>query len=1272
MLQCLFHLPVFRNLIASMNHAVDWYCDLQQLFREMNNDFSLKKHRFYSPKQFLRSFAFRPGDVNLQSDPYEFCQQLFVRILETSPEAGIAIRQLFMGESFHRYMDGDELLSEGDVCEQFFDLSFEAKLFRNLEDGFKHYLAPRPADYCGHENAVAHLQKVKLPPILTLRIGRATREAGGTPSLDRRRFPFPPEFAASALGGNQGTYQLRCVIAHRSLSDGTESGHYIAYIWIDSDRQWYCFNDSTVTLADENEAIAGTFGGLSQDPMQFTATMLIYVNPQLLAAMSPDESGISAPGPRPGEPTITVAREPLSHLTPNIFSPSSNLPVQPTQTAQSNVAVQPKPNAQSNPSVQPQQLSQSNGYTRSASPLHQFSCGENFPLPVEPPVHRLQAADTNGMAPPVQPAETAPSNSPVQPKQSALSSPPVQPKQTRRSHVPVRPKQATQTNSPSQPTQTAQSNPSVQPHQLSQSNGNTRSASPLHQFSCGENFPLPVEPPVHRLEAADRNWVTPPQSTVSFSVASIMTNAKKDNKASPTCLLQGEDSSDLFWLIRNLPNEYTAKRRRSDRALPGELSRTEDRKNGYVPLKYDHRLEIFAPTGVAGMRKPEKTFELHWTSDLKQFVLLMYCTCPLVLGSSSVEVTQLSRGKYEYKMTFRRLHAIDDKAEAPRDLQAHPFFVMRHAVLNDDQVPDSIRRPYVPEGVKQQETRKNRQEHRESFGLSLVDDTNGSVILMVSDRGGTQMIKIEDLEGAPYLFGFTCVFSWALDILRQASVLSIDTTFFCLRPYNLAILQGIVANESVPLGFAVSPSENSAIYNRLYLHIEDVIRRHLTGQTDSGVNPSFRCEDGSYTLPPELAKRLLETESRTHTGIAPDLGTQFEQTPCEDPEPDDEDESKSLSYDPDMKQPMTGRPLEVPLVPDFDANALNNLPLLTDMGTALSKFVSDRQITWFLCHRHIMQSVGPKSQVGRWVKKLLHCHSETKYRHLQKQILADITNRALDGEKFAEDNLHKLLVMLGVRKDPKCVLNDINRWARWTRAQYRCPTTTNSAEGFHRHLNSCVRGYYSFFTRVKLVIAHIVKRYTNRNNWCNSSLARNEKYFDRDAHLPDNAKPNDQIAIAEADAAARFYRGLHTARGQAGPFPRQFPQQDPSLTIRREWSLLRTSLVPPDGWAVLPSNCPVKPKRLVLDLESEFQCLRGKIGLKIGWILAHDFGAAWTRIGAAMLHDIFTFAQLLGVPLDTEPPPKLWERWAEMSYDRAVELAPERKDRHIGSPDAKS
>lgn len=87
-------------------------------------------------------------------------------------------------------------------------------------------------------------------------------------------------------------------------------------------------------------------------------------------------------------------------------------------------------------------------------------------------------------------------------------------------------------------------------------------------------------------------------------------------------------------------------------------------------------------------------------------------------------------------------------------------------------------------------------------------------------------------DGHESLYSFTCVFPWALDVLRQdPNCVMTDGTFRSLNPYTLAILHAVFANETIPIAFSLAPSESLGLYNQMYEHIIDLMIAH-TPETD--------------------------------------------------------------------------------------------------------------------------------------------------------------------------------------------------------------------------------------------------------------------------------------------------------------------------------------------------------------------------------------------------------------------------------------------------------
>jgi hypothetical protein len=81
---------------------------------------------------------------------------------------------------------------------------------------------------------------------------------------------------------------------------------------------------------------------------------------------------------------------------------------------------------------------------------------------------------------------------------------------------------------------------------------------------------------------------------------------------------------------------------------------------------------------------------------------------------------------------------------------------------------------------------------------------------MISDAANMRMFSFGP-EGC--LSAFTCVLPWCVDVLDEGANCAVtDTTFRILKPYTLAILTLIFANESIPIAFSVSPTEDEDSY----------------------------------------------------------------------------------------------------------------------------------------------------------------------------------------------------------------------------------------------------------------------------------------------------------------------------------------------------------------------------------------------------------------------------------------------------------------------------
>jgi hypothetical protein len=177
---------------------------------------------------------------------------------------------------------------------------------------------------------------------------------------------------------------------------------------------------------------------------------------------------------------------------------------------------------------------------------------------------------------------------------------------------------------------------------------------------------------------------------------------------------------------------------------------------------------------------------------------------------------------------------------------------------------------------------------------------------------------------------------------------------------------------------------------------------------------------------------------------------------------------------------------------DAEHNQLTDLPVISDMGKGLEALIGHWQLTWFLCHRHIIQNAGPSSDVGIWVCRLLKTCSPEEYRKQAAIIQLAIQGRYADGDGNlvnTPDNFYIIQEMLN--PDSKHPYYARIHWARWLRLG--CPTTSNAAESVHGHLNAYVSGISDLIARLKIVIRALQTRYFSRNTWGGTAIRRNQK-----------------------------------------------------------------------------------------------------------------------------------------------------------------------------------
>jgi hypothetical protein len=790
------------------------------------------------------------------------------------------------------------------------------------------------------------------------------------------------------------------------------------------------------------------------------------------------------------------------------------------------------------------------------------------------------------------------------------------------------------------------------------------------------------------------------------------------------------DRHEFIVWIRTLPDNYTADVVKTETKLRADdhpsLILGED-----TTTNYTHILHIYGPVLTKGGSGTAHIFDVYFEPSFKHFSVEIKVESPeLIRQLPYVDVEKTRAGRDLFDIHFTRHDLIPDETNAPGPLQRHPYFVLREVLLRYGKARSFVE-AYTQKGLALQDSRMVHREFRTHLGRALVKQTLGSIKVLTSNKQCKKMVKIWKNGKSENVYGFTCVFNYALDLLRGANALITDTTWRCVRPaYCLSILAVVQANNSYPVACCVSPSESQLGYENIYSAIEELIERRFSTlppdelarpigddipfPADSTIPfpppPGGVLEQDAPDAPPrafylidglsdaglpatqmaireQLKNRKRAQEGKEMAEIL-EVDDGFDLNLHSDDE--DEDEHHPINVSP------VG-PIESYNPPELTRNILQRLPLVTDMGTALSAFVKHRQLDWKLCHRHIMQAVGPKSRVGHWVYRLLHCHCEETYHTEVAKINQEIED--LGGVKKFGRNMGKLQVMLGntiyeddeaakeaeaakedeAAKDDKkkkkkiakpSLLADMARWARWLRPG-GVPTTSNALEGFHMSLNRDTRGLGCFFTRLPVVIEHMMMRAYYRYRTCNDAWWRNtEKFFP----IPEASRGKDYDA-REDQARVQFYRALHTAPGQQGCSFRICPPPKLVYYFPPELKMCSTSLEPPPQWKkekperLMSSHAQLKEMALKLNFTGAFTKLRASLGLRIAWNISKIVGpGAWTRIGVDVFEHIYSKAVDLRIPLNDTFPLETWVTWERDCIEFARAQAPEARRTSVRTP----
>ncbi len=283
LLQTLYMLNAFRRAVYDMplpdqnseNSESDMSYALQKVFHELQFSTSVVK-----TKKLTESFGWESTDAFTQHDVQELnrilCDHLEEKMKKVSAEGSNTISQLFQGKLLN-YIECINVNYESKREESFYDLSLNVKGCRNILESFQKYTEVEMMDGDNKYRAdgIEELQEakkgakfLKLPPVLQLHLKRFEYDFTRDAMVKiNDRYEFDTEIDLSPFvenSDNTDVYLLHSVLVHIGDVNG---GHYHAFIrphLEDKPGQhpdkWFKFDDETVTIVTEREAVNDNFG----------------------------------------------------------------------------------------------------------------------------------------------------------------------------------------------------------------------------------------------------------------------------------------------------------------------------------------------------------------------------------------------------------------------------------------------------------------------------------------------------------------------------------------------------------------------------------------------------------------------------------------------------------------------------------------------------------------------------------------------------------------------------------------------------------------------------------------------------------------------------------------------------------------------------------------------------------------------------------------------------------------------------------------------------
>ena len=292
-LQVLYHIPLFRKVFFSIDTEHDdgtksVILNMQRLFGLMQ-----MSSEPVNTEPLTISFGWNEADSNQQHDVEEFRIVLMDVIKDKimGTEQAQEVKKLFTGQMVEvfNFPKAGVTNTKDDT---FDDIQIVVNGCKDIYESLDRFVEEQPItgynlEGYGKQNGVRKAYFAHLPDVIFFHLQRFELSNGKLIKINSK-FQFPVKInlerymTTAARSNETSDFTLTGIIVHSGNPIG---GHYYSYIRTQNDDQWYLFNDSSVTISNEEKAVNNNFGGsctANDGPLYgkmktYSAYMLVYV-----------------------------------------------------------------------------------------------------------------------------------------------------------------------------------------------------------------------------------------------------------------------------------------------------------------------------------------------------------------------------------------------------------------------------------------------------------------------------------------------------------------------------------------------------------------------------------------------------------------------------------------------------------------------------------------------------------------------------------------------------------------------------------------------------------------------------------------------------------------------------------------------------------------------------------------------------------------------------------------------------------------------------------